>query len=198
MSSEDKPLENLIVEETKVDCTLGSDPSEQQNLLTHPRAKSKCWRFFSFRTDDNGKIAEKKQVFCQLCSITLSYSGNIMNLAYHIRKHHPEHMKDIKESGTKQKDNSDTSDPGLKQLSLQATLNKVKPYLKDSQRHQMLVNAVGEFICYGLQPINVADDPSFKKLMAKSDPKFQIPSRKYFSQHVIPNKYEAVKCKVQK
>ena len=80
---------------------------------------------------------------------------------------------------------------------LQATLNKVKPYPKDSHRHQILVNAVGEFICYGLQPISVADDPSVKKLMAKSDPKFQVPSRKYFSQQMIPNKYEAVKCKIQ-
>ena len=73
-------------------------------MLTHPRAKSKCWRFFGFRTDDNGKIAEKKQVHCRLCSVSLSYSGNTTNLAYHIRKHHPEHLKDIEESGTKRKD----------------------------------------------------------------------------------------------
>ena len=33
--------------------------------------------------------------------------------------------------------------------------------------------------------------------MGKNDPKFQVPSRKYFSQQVIPNKYEAVKCKMQ-
>ena len=43
MSSEDEPLENLLSEETEVDCTSGSDSSEQQHLLTHPRAKSKCW-----------------------------------------------------------------------------------------------------------------------------------------------------------
>ena len=101
MSSEDEPLEKLLSEEVEVDCTSGSDSSEQQQLLTHPRAKSKCWRFFGFRTDDNGKIAEKKQLHCRLCSITLSYSGNTTNLAYHIQKHHPEHLKDIEESGTK-------------------------------------------------------------------------------------------------
>ena len=33
--------------------------------------------------------------------------------------------------------------------------------------------------------------------MEKSDPKFQLPSRKYFSHHVIPSKYEAIKCKVE-
>ena len=90
-------------------------------------------------------------------------------------------MKYIEESGTKQKDDSEIFNTNLKQLSLQSSLNKVKSYPKDSHRHQILVNAVSEFICYGLQPINVADDPSFKKLMAKSDPKFQVPSRKYFT-----------------
>ena len=77
------------------------------------------------------------------------------------------------------------------------TLDKVKPYSKGSQRHQVFVNVVGEFICYGLQPICMADDPSFRKLMAQSDPKFRLPLRKYFSHHVIPSKYEAVKCRVE-
>ena len=100
----------------KVDWTSGSNSSAQQHLLTHPRAKSKCWRFFGFHTDDNGKIAEKKIVHCRLCSITLSYSGNTTNLAYHIWKHHHKHLKDIKESETKWKDDSETSDKRLKHL----------------------------------------------------------------------------------
>ena len=112
-------------------------------------------------------------------------------------KHHPEHLKDIDESSKERDtDHDEASESGFKQLSLQAALNKVKPYSKDSQRHKAMANAVGEFICYGLQPISVADDPSFRKLMANSDPKFQLASRKYFS-HIIPCKYEAVKCKVE-
>ena len=43
----------------------------------------------------------------------------------------------------------------------------------------------------------MADDPNFKKLIAKNDPKFQVPSRRYFYQQVISNKYEAVKYKIQ-
>ena len=111
-------------------CTSGNDSSEQQNLSTHPRAKNKCGWFlvFALMTMKNGKIAEKKQVHCRLCS-TLSYSRDTMNLAYHIWKHHPDHLKDIEEC----------SDTGLKELPLQATLNKVKPYPKDSHRHQILV-----------------------------------------------------------
>ena len=80
-------------------------------------------------------------------------------------------MEDIEESGTKEKDSSETSGTSLKQLSLQSTLNKVKPYWKDGHRHQVLVNAVGEFICYRLQPISMVNNASLKKLIAKSDPK---------------------------
>ena len=49
------------------------------------------------------KIA-KKQVHCWLCLITLSDSGNTTNLGYQIRKHHSEHLKDIEELGTKEKE----------------------------------------------------------------------------------------------
>ena len=59
------------------------------------------------------------------------------------------------------------------------------------------MNAVGEFICFGLQPISVADDPSFRKLMVTADPKFSLPSRKMFSQQVIPSKYDTMKCKIE-
>ena len=107
------------------------------------------------------------------------------NMKYHIQKHHPEHLKDIGEGSSKERDtDAASSESGFKQLSLQTTLNKVKSYSTDSQRHKTMVNAVGEFICYGLQPISVADNPSSRKLLGKSDPKFQLPSRKYFSHHV--------------
>ena len=179
-------------EESEIVC-IDSGSEQQQNLLSHPRGKSKCWRFFGFRVDDDGKISDMKQVLCRLCSAGLSYSGNTTNMKYHIQKHHPEHLKDIEEPSKERDANHDTapSESGFKQLSLQAALNKVKPYSKDSQRYKTMVNAVGEFICYGLQPISVADDPSFRKLMAKSDQKFQLPSRNS-SCNTLP-----VKCKVE-
>jgi len=58
--------------------------------------------------------------------------------------------------------------PGLKQLSLPGSVTKLKPYPKSSQRYQKLVNAVGEFICHGLQPISVADDPQLLKANGNS------------------------------
>ena len=173
-ANEDDLSEDVIIEETEAESSVSG---EQRNLLTHPRAKSKCWQFFGFRTDSDGTILDKKKVFCRLCSTSLPYCGNTTNLAYHI-------------------DIADTA-KAKKKLTLQGSLYKVKPYPKSSQRHHKLVNAVGEFICFGLQPISVTDDSSFRKLMATADPKFSLPSRKIFSQQVIPSKYDTMKCKIE-
>ena len=129
--TEEKSLSEM--EESEVIC-VDSSSEQQQNLLSHPRGKSKCWRFFGFCVDDDGKITDIKQILCRLCSAGLSYCGNTTNMKYHIQKHHPEHLKDIGEESLKERDtDAAPSELGFKQLSLQATLNKVKPYSKDSQ-----------------------------------------------------------------
>jgi len=56
-SNEDSSSEDLITEESEVTCT-GS--GQQKNLLGHLRGKSKCWRFFGFCADDDGKIIDEK------------------------------------------------------------------------------------------------------------------------------------------
>ena len=138
--------EDVIIEEMEAESSVSG---EQRNLLTHPRAKSRSWQFFGFRTDSDGMILDKKKVFCRLCSTSLPYYGNTTNLEYHIKKFHPDHVKDIEDSAGKEKDTADTG-KAKKQLTLQGSLNKVKPYPKSSKRHHKLVNAVGGFICFGL------------------------------------------------
>ena len=51
------------MKESEVIC-VDSSSKQQQNLLSHPRGKSKCWRFFGFRVDDDGKITDTKQIQC--------------------------------------------------------------------------------------------------------------------------------------
>ena len=36
-------FEDIIIEEAEAESSLSE---EQQNILTHPKEKSKCWRFF--------------------------------------------------------------------------------------------------------------------------------------------------------
>ena len=83
--------EESLSEESEVIC-VDSSSKQQQNLLSHPRGKIKCWRFFGFRVDDDGNITDMKQILCRLCSAGLSYSGNTTTMKYHIQKHNPEHL----------------------------------------------------------------------------------------------------------
>ena len=101
----------------------------------------------------------------------------------HIKKFHLDHIKDIEESsrGTGNRAKTSIAKSGLRQLSFQGSLNKVKSYPKNSPRYRTLLRAVVEFICFGLQPISVADDPSFRKLMATADPSFAYLLENLFS-----------------
>ena len=48
------------------------------------------WHYFGFKTDEKGIILNKKEVICQKCDQKLLYSGNIMNLTYHLKHCHKE------------------------------------------------------------------------------------------------------------
>ena len=71
------------------------------------------------------------------------------------------------------------------------------PYTKDSKRMKELVGATADFICQGLQPISIVDESSFRRLLLLADPKFKLPHRTHFSTKVIPEKYIAVRGKVE-
>ena len=151
----------------------------EEKLVPHPNARSKAWRHFGFRADANGDIVDKKKIVCRLCRAVVAYSGNTNNLTYHLEKEHPEQFREIKELEEPKKDIPRSV--SVRQLSLKATLTNATPYPKGSSRHKELVSATADFICHGLQPVSVVDEPSFRKLMAKADPRYAMPTRTYFS-----------------
>ena len=61
-----------------------------EQFLPLPRAKSKAWDYFGFKTNTNRAIADKSQVFCLVCNPKMSvpYSGNTSNLIYYLQKLH--------------------------------------------------------------------------------------------------------------
>ena len=75
----------------------------------------------------------------------------------------------------------DREHQGLQQATLQEAIASAVPYAKDSKRARQLVGATADFICQGLQPISIVDEPSFRTLLTIANPKFQLPHRTYFS-----------------
>ena len=70
-----------------------------------------------------------------------------------------------------------------------ATSPLVKPYPRNSKR---VVQSAVNFITLDLQPVSVVDEPSFRSLLAKADPRFELPHRTHFSMKVIPEMYVSI------
>ena len=71
-------------------------PKTSRFLLSHPKGKSKVWKYFGFRTDGS-EIIDKKKLICRLCSAVITYSGNTTNQMYHLQKEHMQQYREMKE-----------------------------------------------------------------------------------------------------
>ena len=61
----------------------------------------------------------------------------------------------------------------------------------------MLERKLVEFLVADLRPLSTLDSPSFRKLLATLDPKFNIPDRKTIGNTVLPKMYEETKREVK-
>ena len=59
----------------------------------------------------------------------------------------------------------------------------------------MKLTFLGEMIAVDAEPYLMVERPGFQKLMKTVAPKYKVPSRKYFSEGVVPEIYTEVKNK---
>ena len=121
--------------------------------------KSHLWKHFGFFSSEDGAPVKDKMV-CRLCWSEVSYCKNITNLCVHLERHHrSEYALLLKAEGEKDKF-AEKSQP-----TLQKVLEWVNPLPKDSKQWQTLVEAIGNFIVWDMQPLSVVDNAGFKQLM---------------------------------
>ena len=58
-----------------------------------------------------------------------------------------------------------------------------------------LNKAVTYFIAKDAQPFSTVEKPGFKRMISKLNPRYQLPSRRYFVEHEIPQLYSEIKEK---
>ena len=76
---------------------------------------------------------------------------------------------------------------------LTEVIEKAKMYDPKSQRVQELNDPVARFLAQNMQPFYTVDKPGFKRMVRMLDPKYSLPSRKYFSDTEIPRLYSELK-----
>ncbi|XP_068165429.1 dehydrogenase/reductase SDR family member on chromosome X isoform X1 [Antennarius striatus] len=167
------------------------------NLVAHPRAKSKVWKYFGFDTDADGCILHWKRIYCRVCMSQIAYSGNTSNLSYHLEKNHPLEFSEFVKSNTDQmreafataysRIKTETSGQHFQQQSQDSTFRQSLDY--GNRRYNDLTAAIINFVCEGLYPLSVVEEPSFKTLMSTVDPGYAPPSKSDLAVKMLPQMY---------
>jgi len=69
-------------------------------------------------------------------------------------------------------------------------------YNRKSKKWQQLTNAVTRRITKDMLPMAIVEKPGFKKMLEASDPRYQLPTRKYISQETISSLYNSTQASV--
>lgn len=173
------------------------------NLVAHPRAKSKVWKYFGFDTDADGCILHWKRIYCRVCMSQIAYSGNTSNLSYHLEKNHPVEFSEFVKSNTDQMREAfatafsriKTEPSGFQVPSgVHVQQHPQDPGLRQSlsyenRRHSDLTAALLSFICEGLYPVSIVEERTFKTFMSTVDPGYSLPSKSDVAVKMLPQMY---------
>ena len=151
---------------------------------------------FGLEADKHGIILpeEEERPICRTCKKAVpTKGGNTSNLLTHLRDHHPDlHAETIPHC-------SHTSTK--RQPTLHDVIDKTKKYDPKSSQAQQLNRAVAYYIAKDMPSFYTVEKPGFRNLIHTLDPKYNRPSRKYFTKQEIPRMYgevkEVVKAKVR-
>ena len=65
-------------------------------------------------------------------------------------------------------------------------ISKKKMWSINSAEAQKVHHAIGKMIAVDIQPYSVVEDDGFKEVIGVLEPRYVVPSRKFFSEKIIP------------
>lgn len=162
--------------------------------------RSFIWNFFEELPSDTTKVK------CTLCGCVLSRSGkgksaSNTSMNNHVRSKHPSEFSSVqKENSTsKQTEEPIPSTSSSTTTYMQKTLKESFGGLNNKwdindPRAKEIHCSIAEMIAADEQPLSMVEDVGFTRLMAKLKPHYSLPSRKYFSDTILPDIFE--RCKL--
>ncbi|XP_077280023.1 zinc finger BED domain-containing protein 4-like [Temnothorax americanus] len=151
------------------------------------------WNFFT-------KINGGDKAKCLICGTVRSTpTSTITTLQLHLQKHdtvYKEYMrlKKIKEKLTEGK--KKVTQDSRQQESLKKCVNALMPLNPSSKKAKDITRAIAVFICKGLHPYNIVNEPGFRHLLHFLEPRYNVPCRTTFSRSIIPKLYKELKEKM--
>ena len=170
-----------------------------EELMPKKNTYSAVWTFFGLKKTQK---EDDESVVCRLCrSVVLARGGNTSNLFSHLKIHHAKEYTSIEKGKKKAKttvDKEEAGDSGGKQITLAESIERTKPYLRGSQRWKEVTGSVVYFLAKEMVPISTVEKPGFTNMLRKLDPKYEAPSRKYFTKTALPSLYVETRDKLVK
>ena len=176
-------------------------------LVKKPNTTSIVWNYFGLEANKGGTPKPDKNPICRSCKRSIpAKGGNTSNLMAHLKEHHAElYVEALSAQKSKDRrknvvDSDSASTSGTGKHSVSAPTNNIKEVLLASRKYTAnspqaleLNKAVTYFIAKDAQPFSVVEKPGFKRMISKLNPRYQLPSRKYFVEHEIPQLYSQIK-----
>ena len=156
--------------------------------------RSGVWEYFVLQVTDDSKVS------CSLCNAVISRGGkdtknfNTSNMRYHLETKHPDEYKQL---AAKEKELSKEKVGGSNQPTLLESFVKSQPFVFDHPRAKEITKRIGEMMALDNEPFTMVNHIGFVCLLNLLEPRYQLPSDKYFSETLIPEMYQKVALKVK-
>ncbi|XP_076137121.1 E3 SUMO-protein ligase ZBED1-like [Alosa pseudoharengus] len=158
---------------------------------------SVIWNWFAFVRSDLDQTTPRYKV----CMKSVASKGSsTTNLLQHLKQKNPVEW----EKCCSQRNEKDSSTPSTTrtaakiQSTVPQTFSNCIPYDKNSTRWKAITDAVAMYIAKDMVPIYTVEKPGFINMIKVLDPRYVLPSRKFFSDVALPNLYNSTRQRVTK
>lgn len=159
------------------------------------KTSSKVWLFFQIHKEDDNKA------ICNLCQMIVSRGGSGKSastspLLKHLQRHHDDKYNEIITAKTKISEETQVRCSRTQQPTLSEFLQNTKTWDINDQRSKRINYKIAEMICLDNQPYSIVENTGFMRLLYSIVPQYHIPSRKYFTDNVVPDIYNKIRDKI--
>ena len=158
-------------------------------MASMKKSQSEVWKHFKRESSDADGAK------CTLCEVVVkTTSGNTSNLHKHLKRHHDIETQVIKKTKrTSQEEGNSSSSTANRTLTSMWT-----KYSTSSDRHKAISKAIARCIVLDMKPLNSVHYKGFTQLIEVLEPRYNMESRTYITNTLIPEMYSELKTKIQK
>lgn len=149
------------------------------------------WKWFGFKVSDDNQ----QNVVCKVCRKPVATkSSSTTNLFRHLQLRHKVEYEECAKLRAATETTKPPQPPAQKQTTLQTSFSCAVPYERKSEIWHQITNAVAYYIAKDMAPIATVERDGFIRLLKTMNPRYQVPSRSYFTREALPKMYSEVRA----